>query len=341
MPANKKPLSMRDIADLAGVSVATVSRVINNNGRFSEETRKRVQKVIDENDYVTNMAAKSLRQSRTKTIGMIVPDISNDFYSTLALHAEQRLARDGYSVFVCNDANDLGRERNYIRSLASKRVDGIICISGSNALSEGIVPENIPVVCVDRYSEDNAHIPRVISDDVRGGRIATEHLINQGCRHILLLSSLANDINKLHREQGYRMALESSGLPWDERYCVRTSGIMPVMEEANEIVGGFLGQGLPLDGIFAVSDHAAVGALQALKKAGVEVPNEVRIVGYDDSVYTRITSPSITSIRRYPGQMAVRGCEVLLKLIQDEKPEPELETVMPVSLVKRQSTLLS
>ena len=333
---SEKPVSIRDIARMAGVSIATVSRVINDNGRFSEETRKRVQKAIDESGYVTNMAAKSLREARSKTIGMIVPDISNDFFSTLALHTEQALAREGYSVFVCNNTNRVDRERSYIRTLVSKRVDGIICISGSHTLHEETIPRSIPVVCVDRYPGADSTIPRIISQDARGGALATEHLIERGCRHILFISGKQDDLNKKNREAGYASALRRHGIPADAAYRLFLPGTEPSMDEAERLVSDFIAQGKPLDGVFAVSDHAAVGALRALQEAGLRVPEDVKVVGFDDSVYTRLTTPQLTSIRRFPEQLAQKGCEVLLALIAGE--HPALETIVPVELVERTST---
>ena len=333
---DQKSVSMRDIARLAGVSIATVSRVINNNGRFSEETRERVQRIIDENGYVTNMAAKSLREQRSKTIGMIVPDISNDFFSTLALRAEQELAREGYSVFVCNTANSTNRERTYIRTLVSKRVDGILCISGSNVLAEESIPKSIPVVCVDRFPGTDSNVPRVISDDVNGGHLATQHLIERGCRHILVISSACDDLNKRNREKGYRQALEMHDLAVDPAYRVLLPGDEPSMVETERLVTSFLTTGLPLDGIFALSDHAALGALRALKLAGIRSPEDVKIVGFDNSIYTLITTPSITTVRRFPQTLASRGCEALLSYIAGTRPP--LEVVVPVELVERDST---
>ena len=331
-----KPLSIRDIAQMAGVSIATVSRVINNKGRFSEETARRVRQIIDESGYVANAAARNLRESHTKTIGMIVPDISNDFFSALALHAEQALSQKGYSVFVCNDANSTEREHRYIRTLVSKRVDGIICISGSHALRDETIPSSIPVVCVDRYPGVDSLIPRVISDDARGGYLATRHLIGQGCRRVLFISSQQEDLNKRNREAGYAAALNESGLPADPALRVYLSGAQPSMEEAEQLVGEVIARGTPFDGVFAVSDHAAAGALRALQAAGVRVPNDVRLVGFDDSIYTRLTTPQITSVRRFHEQLAHRGCETLLALIEGQRPP--VETVVPVELVERASS---
>ena len=330
-------LSIRDIARMADVSVATVSRVINNNGRFSEATRQRVLKVIEESGYVTNMAARSLRSSKSGNIGMIVPDISNDFFSSVALHVERELAAQGYSVFVCNSGNDAERERDYFRTLTSKLVDGIICISGLNSLNADLLTSRIPVVCIDRYPESAHFVPRVSSNDIEASRMATEHLIQRGCEHILFVSSYTVDYGKRDRETGYRNALAARGQTPASSDLLYVTGTKPSMVEADELVTRYLEErGLDFDGIFASSDHAAVGCLNALRAAGVDVPGQVRLVGYDDSVYSRLTTPQITSVQRHTDQLAARGCEALLTLLSGEVPP--VETFVPTELVQRESS---
>lgn len=331
-------LSIRDIACMADVSVATVSRVINNNGRFSEETRRRVQKVIDENGYVTNMAARSLRSSKSGNIGMIVPDISNDFFSAIALHAERFLAGKDYSVFVCNSGNDPEREMAYFRTLTSKLVDGILCISGLNTLEDDLLTSRVPVVCIDRYPENARAIPRVSTNDVEASRIATEHLIEQGCRQILFISSFTARYSKRDREEGYRKAIEANGLTTREADALYITGAKPSMIESEDLITSHLANhGLDFDGIFCSSDHSAVGCLRALQKASIDVPGQVRLVGFDDSVYSRLTTPQISSVQRHPDQLAQRGCEVLLQQIQGETSS--LETFVPSELVIRASSM--
>ena len=331
-----KQLSIRDIAQMAGVSVATVSRVINNNGRFSEETRKRVQKVIDESGYVTNMAARSLRSSKSGNIGLILPDISNDFFSALAYHAERELQPRGYSVFVCNTGNDPIREREYFKTLTSKLVDGIICISGLYTLDGDIAPSNLPVVCVDRYPANTLDIPRVTSDETEGARLATSHLIERGCRRIAYISTRMSVYEYDNRRTGYMTALRQNGLTPDDRLTLYVSGKQPTMFEAEKLVRDIIRDGIAFDGIFASSDHAAVGALRALVETGVDVPGQVKVCGFDDSVYSRLTTPQISTIHRFPEQMARAGCDTLLALIEGKQPAKE--QLIPVKLIERSST---
>ena len=143
-----KNISIKQIAKLSGVSVATVSRVINNNGRFSEQTREKVMKIVNEYNYTTNMAAKSLRGSKSKTIGVIVPDVNNGFFSELVLEIEKYFFSYGYSVFICNTNQDEIKEKSYFKSLDSKLVDGIICISSISINPADYIKRNIPIVFI-------------------------------------------------------------------------------------------------------------------------------------------------------------------------------------------------
>lgn len=331
----QKQLSMKEIAQLAGVSVATVSHVVNNVGRFSEDTRKRVQDVIDQYGYVTNQSAKTLRQAQSRSIGMIVPDISNDFFSKIAYHVERTLAAQGYSVFVCNSGNDPQRERDYFHSLAGKQADGIICISGLRELTDDIVTRGIPVVCIDRMPQSDLAIPHVGTDDERGAYLATSALIDRDCKNILTISSFTADYDRNDRLTGYMHAVADHGLPLRREYMVYVTGQRPSMNEAQDIVAGLIDAGMPLDGIFATSDHSAAGALRAVQAAGLNVPGDIKIVGYDDSIYSKLTTPQITTVQRHPELMAQEGCKALLDLIAGRTPA--METVVPVELVRRRS----
>ena len=181
----KRSISIKEIAKLANVSVATVSRVINNNGRFSEETRKKVQDIIDKYGYTTNMAAKSLRMSKSKTVGLIVPNIDNEWFSHLVLEIEKYFFEKNYSVFICNTSQDEQKEIAYFKSLDSKLVDGIMCISGIEEIPTDVITRNIPIVCIDRKPKDhnnvykrnlkkNSRIMRGLSRIVRLSQYTTE-----------------------------------------------------------------------------------------------------------------------------------------------------------------------
>lgn len=332
-----KQLSIKDIAAISGVSIATVSRVLNNKGGYSTDTEKKVMAVANTYGYVSNMAAKTLREARSHTIGLIVPNVNNNFFSSLAYHIETYLYGHNYSVFICNSGNSVEKERNYFRTLAGKGVDGILCISGLNELTDDILYRSIPVVCIDRRPQTTQPIPQVSNDDAHAGYIATRHLLEKGSRHILFISSYLAGYRRADRTSGYLRALEESGLFADKNYILERPGVDPTQIEVEVLLYQFLQKGLPLDGIIASSEPAALGALYALKRSGLSVPQDVRIVSFDNTLYSLLTTPPLSSIERNPERLAHTGCDILLDLIDGQSPE-RMETVIPVSLVERESS---
>ena len=334
----QKRISIKDIARLSGVSIATVSRVLNGKGGgYSQKTADKIMAIANSYGYVSNMAAKSLRESKSHTIGLIVPDISNDFFSTLAFYIENIMAKHSYSVFICNTGNKISKEKEYFRTLIGKGVDGIICSSGLNLLTDEVIFNNLPIVCIDRYSENSKHILTILNDELHGSFIATEHLIKKGCKNILFLGFHTNNPDYLDREKGYLQALATYDMFQDKNYILYRSPKYSSCRDAEELVTEFLKTGLPLDGIFASNDHLALGALYSLQHHGYHVPNDVQIVGFDNSLYSRLPIPSISTIERNPQELASKGCDALIQLMNGKTPETFNITV-PVQLVEREST---
>ncbi len=295
---NNKKISIKQIAALSNVSVATVSRVINNNGRFSEETAKRVMDVIKENDYTVNMTAKTLRVSKSKTIGMIVPDISNEFFSTVVLEIEKFFFDRGYSVFICNASQNDLKEAEYFRSLDSKLVDGIICISGREDIPLDVMKRDIPIVCIDRKPKNDNNAIYVESDHYLGGFMATEELIQKGCKHILTLTK-SNSLSVTNqRLEGYRDALRKYNYTINPDLIIKLSGNRPSFEEARDTVTYLIKKGIEFDGIFATNDWRAHGALVALQQNKIPVPEKVKIVGFDGISVSKYCNPPITTINQ-------------------------------------------
>lgn len=330
-----KTLSIKDIASLSGVSIATVSRVLNNKGGgYSKQTEEKIKAIAKSYGYISNMAAKTLRESKSHSVGLIVPNISNDFFSTLALHIENIMSEHSYSVFICNSANDIEKEKEYFKSLASKGVDGIICLSGLNILTNEIAFHNIPIVCIDRYSENNKQIPRIASDEFYGSFLATNHLIEKGCKKIVFLGFHSENTI---REQGYQQALTDHNILVDKNYIIYTNGKQSSSIEAEFLISNFLQTSFSFDGIFAANDHLALGALNALKHHGIQVPNDVKLVGFDNSLYSKLPTPSITTIERNPITLAEQGCLVLIKMMNHETLD-SLNYTVPVRLIERESS---
>lgn len=336
--ADKHNISIKEIAKLAGVSIATVSRVMNKTGRYSKETEERVLAIIEQYGYVSNNAAKSLRVSESKTIGLILPNIKNNFFAALASTVEEFFSERDYSVFICNTSNNSEKERNYFKKLESQLVDGILVISGQNSISDNVTTRKIPMVLFDRFPANNMNLPVVCSDNYGGAFSATQLLIDRGCKNIVNINSHTAEYDRSQRRRGYQDCLSENGIVIDKKKILSVAFDRPSLEQGDLLITEYLQKGLPLDGIFCASDSVAIGAMNALKRAGLRIPEDVKVVGFDDSVSARIISPALTSVARNPEQMAVSACKKLLSLIQGTEDEIPDHLIIPVEVVEREST---
>ena len=316
----QKSISIKEIAKMANVSVATVSRVINNNGRFSKETKEKVEALIKEYGYTTNVAAKSLRTSKSKTIGLIVPNIDNAWFSQLALANEKK-------------------EIAYFKSLDSKMVDGIICISGIEEIPTHFLSRDIPIVCIDRKPKDHSEAYYVESNHYSGGYQATEELINQGCKNIVILSRNKSLSVNRQRLKGYLDALKDHHLEPKEELQILVDANQANYEGARQAIDKLIKSGIPFDGIFATNDWRAYGALVALQENNIKVPEEVKLIGFDDIFIASTSHPSLSTIKQNTPALAKTACDLLLNLMNNENTE-ELQKryILPIEVVRREST---
>lgn len=330
----KGKLSIKDIAKRAGVSIATVSRVLNKNGRYSRETEEKILKIIEESGYRRNVNAKSLRTKKTQTIGVIVPDITNEFFAKIIQSVERNAMKYDYSVFVCNTDEDEAREQMQVKNLLEKFVDGIIYISGKTKSGEE-VEENIgiPVVYIDRYI--SASKMYVQSDNKEGGYLATKELLSAGCENIMIIKDFRQISSIISRYEGYKMALKEAGKSVDENLIHNVDHVN--YEEAKKGVLEKINSGIKFDGIFATNDWMAIGAISALREREIKIPEEVKIVGFDNMSISEITSPSITTIHQDSEKLGEYATEILMGIILKDETDIKNITV-PVKLVKRNST---
>lgn len=331
----KKKLSIKDISAMSGVSIATVSRIINKNGRYSKETEERVRAIIEENHYVPNMVAKGLRINRMNNIGIIVPDITNEFFVRLVHEIETTLFDCNYSSFICNTNEEADVEFKHLNMLRTQNVSGIIYISGTNN-AEYRELLDIPTVFIDRAPSDSQGKYVVIeSDNKQGGLLATTRLLEKGCRNILMLTDYRRLSSQQERIFGYEEAHRQMNVPICEDNIIDLEQIS--FRCAYDTVSRFLEQGRPFDGIFASTDWLAMGAYVALSEKKIRVPQQVKIVGFDDISISEYNAKPITTIHQQVdiiGQTAVRS---LLNLIQN-KPIGIRKHVVPVYLVERKTT---
>jgi LacI family transcriptional regulator len=334
----KKNLSIKQIAEMSGVSVATVSRVINKNGRFSKETEEKVLKVIKDNNYKTNLVAKSLRVNQTNTIGVIVPDIKNEFFSSIVAEIEEYFfKKSGFTVFICNSNGEQEKELDYLASLDSKGVDGLIYISGKDDTLHTSVRRDIPVVCIDRKPKSEQKIAIVESNNFRGGYKATKCLIDKHCKNILILKNKNSTSTSLERYRGYCKAIKESSLDFDKSHVINLEKTH--FDDAKERIDRLIKEEHKFDGIFAVNDWIALGALYALKGNNKNVPKDVKIIGFDNVSVSRYSYPSITTIEQNKSLMGETASEILLELINNgRKYNDKMHVTLPIKLIERETT---
>lgn len=328
----EKKLSIVDIAEMAHVSIATVSRVLNKTGRYSSETEKKVLELVKQYGYMPNVTAKSLRTNKTQSIGVIVPDITNEFFAKIVRSIELSILPSGYSVFVCDTHENERMETTHLENLIAKNVDGVIYISGKTDATGNEVNHRIPVVYIDRHPENAPCI--IESDNEQGGFLATEELIRKGCRRIVILQDYHWLSTLRRRLAGYVQAHEQYGLTVFPQLQPEDS---PGYEKSKAMIQKLLRDGVSFDGVFATNDIMALGALHALMEANIRVPDQIKLVGFDDisiSAFCEIPLTTVTQNTQKIGDLCV---DSLVRQMQGEKVRQE-NIVVPVALHVRKST---
>jgi LacI family transcriptional regulator len=327
--------TMRDVAQLAGVSVQTVSCVINGTGSISEKTRNQVLHAVRQLDYRRDPIARSMRTKQTCLIGLLVLDITNPVLSVLASAVEQAANASNYNVILRNIATDARREQAYLEAAADRLVDGLVMVNSvDRARSFAFLEETrIPAVLIDCLAVPR--IPSVSLDDFRGAYLATNHLIELGHRRIAHICGTRTMEVARQRELGYLQALSDKGIIYRH--------VEPPHSERWDYQAGYeaMQQLLRRDpiptAVFAASDQMAIGAYRALAEAGLSVPGDVSIVGFDDIDAAAFAWPPLTTIHQPFAKMGAQAVSLLMRLLNGPAPETT-HILLPPSLVIRQST---
>lgn len=327
---------IEDVAKKAGVSVTTVSRVLNNRGYISQKTRNKVNQAIKELNYQPNEMARALFRRKSNMIGLIIPAVSHPFFSELTYHLEYYADQQGYKLLLCNSNRDVAKERQYIDMLKKNQVDAIIM--GSSVLDvQHYLNLNLPIISFDRIIADD--IPIVTSDNFMGGKLAARLLVNCGCKNPAYLyrgidgphhqALLANE-----RAQGFEEELLVAGLKPVHVQLEATDGADA--EHETEIVR-FMQEHPEVDGVFTSSDFIAAEVLQACHQLQKSIPNEIKIIGYDDVKIASLVSPRLSTIRQPIREMSESTINLIVKQINGEVV-PKIN-LFPVSLIERETTL--
>lgn len=328
-----KRVSIVDVAKAAGVSTATVSRVINQIGGYSEKTEQKVLDTIKACGFRPNASAIGLRTKKSRSVGVIVPDITNEFFAKIVRTLNVFFLKYNYSVFICDLNEDAESEERHIQDMLDKNVDGLIFVSGREKTSPLLKKAKVPTVYIDRLPKD-AKIT-VHSDNYQGGYLAGQKLCECGCKKIVFLTDYRMTMVVEQRRKGFKKALEENGNGCPEFYEV---GIQADYLPAKERIGSLISEkGCYFDGLFATNDRMAVGAMHALREAGYSIPDQVKIIGFDNISLSNICHPPITTVAQDTEQIGLQAGEVLIRLMRNEEIEEE-NHIIPVHLEVRSTT---
>ncbi len=321
-----------DVARLAGVTPTTVSRVINNRGYISEKTKKRVQEAMDELGYQPNEIARSLTKQKSNTIGVIVPHISHPYFAKLISNLENEAAKKDYKIILCNSKEKAEKEKQYLDMCKSNRVAGIVLCSG-NVESNKINTGGIPVVLLEKNFEEGKL--GIQCDNYQGGKLATEHLIECGCKKILHLSGVIDEeMPADNREKAFIDVCSKNEIEYFiKKYDIDTYNQMNyydyIKAALNEIEG--------VDGIFASSDLIAAQVIQVCNEIKIRIPEDIKLVGFDDVDISQLTTPRITTVHQPIKEMA----RLSIGLIDAKYNNIEVneKTILSIKLIIRESTV--
>ena len=327
---------MKDVAELAGVSASTVSHVLNGTRKVSEDTRERVRLAIEELGYEPNLLAKSLKVSRTFTIGLLISDIQNPFFTSVIRGAEDVALSRGYHLFLCNTDEDPNREDEYVRELSKKRVDGLIVASSASRRDHALQLrlEDVPFVFMDREVE-GIEADTVSVDNRLGMRLIAEHLTQLGHERVGMVSGPLEKSSGHGRYHGLRDALADLGLPLRDSLVrfgdFRVSG----GREAAEVL---LRLPEPPTALVVSNNQMTLGALLAVRELGLRVPDEVSVVSFDDMEWAPLANPPLTALAQPTYEMGATAARMLLDKIEKKATGSPSKLFMEPELMVRGST---
>lgn len=320
--------SIKDVAALANVSPATVSRVMNGTAKVDDDKRARVLKAIKETGFVPNEAARTLYKRSAKIIGLVIPSIENPFFTQFSGAVERAADSYGYKVVLFNTDGDIEKEKNTLQMLNAMNADGIILTTSSEGVDSNIENCNIPVVVTDRLIARNTADAYVHCDHYRGGRLAAEHLIKSGCRQIVCLRGKQNISSARERYLGCKEVCTEQGVNMKVMDCDYSF-------EAGKAATEQLLKCYPeTDGIVACNDMVAISAYKVLHQNGIKVPEQIQIIGYDNIELTKLMTPEITTVAQPIEQLGIKAVELVLQ----HKETDEKEYILEPKLIIRETT---
>lgn len=322
--------TIREVAQMAGVSPSTVSRVMNGTANVELKKKQRVLAAIAQTCFQPNELARALYKNTSRIIGLIVPNIENPFFSELAKVIEETAFQYGFRLLLCNSNNDANKERININMLGQMKADGIILITNSGQTSQIIAGCTLPVVIVDRHVPDTGEIAFIESDHYNGGRLATQCLVDCGCRKIICLRGPQKFTSGILRFQGYQDVCRKNDIL--ERFIDCEYSFEAGRNAAEKMLAVFP----DADGVVAANDMVALSAYKVFRNHGIRVPEDIQIVGFDDIGFSTLVSPEVTTICQPIQEMGRRAVDIIYRFSNGQ--EFDKESIFEVHLVERETT---
>jgi LacI family transcriptional regulator len=334
-----KKITLKEIAQYFGVSISTVSKAINDSHEISDGLKAKIQQFAKDNKYRPNKVALSLLQRKTKTIGVVVPNILNYFFTQVFSGIEKVANERGYILLSCISDESYEKEVATLEFLGGGTVDGLIVSMAEetqfvNKLDHfnNILDEQIPLVMFDRVS-DEIDCDKVVVDDFEAGYKTTKYFLKLGCRTVALVTAIDHSsVGKL-RVEGYKRALKEAGIPFDDKLILRLG-----KEDTLEVLLTFLLNYKPIDGIMALDEITAVEVLKLIKARGYRVPEDISVVGFTNGKLSRYVSPALTAVSQHGTHIGETAAKILIERIESKEYMDCATKVIKTSLIVRDST---
>ena len=339
----KPKLTLKQIARELDVSVSTVSKALRDSTEISEDTRQKIKAFAKLYNYRPNNIALSLKNRKTRTIGILLPEIVHHFFATVIAGIDRVAQEKGYNVIICVSNNSFDHEVMNLELLANGSTDGFIISVAKETQQKGdyhhlkeVINQGMPIVLFDRIVDEIA-CDKVIIDDEQGAEMAVTHLLDRGCKRVGIITTVDYvSVGKL-RTQGYQRALEKHGIQYDEQLVLKIED----MEHSEAQIAAFL-ESQQMDGIFGVNEEFSTSAIRVLTKKKVRIPQEVKVVSFSDGALSKRFIPSLTTINQHGAEMGERAARALIDRLEDDNSTDDhyQTTIIPTSLVERESTLV-
>ncbi|MCG6187273.1 LacI family DNA-binding transcriptional regulator [Maribellus maritimus] len=336
----KSRTTITEIANQLGVSPSTVSRALNDHPAISKKTKKAVVKLARKLNYQPNLLALNLLKNKTNTIGVVVPEITSYFFSSVINGIQDMVNPLGVNMIISQSNESYEEEKNIIQTFTSIRVDGFLISPSSETKNFGhlkiLTDNNIPLVIFDRDCE-GIEVDKVFVDEYNGAFQAVEHLIQTGCKRVAHIAGQQTLSTARHRLKGYKDALSKYNIPVNEKYIVESCGFAP--EHGIDPTKKLLALPNPPDAIFTINDGVAIGAMYAIKEAGITIPEEISVIGFDDDPHSSFFKPSLSTVWQPTYEMGVLAARFLMRRINasNEISSFRIETLLPELVVRGSS----